>query len=361
MTGKFTRVLTCFSIAASLAACGGGGGGGDAPTVTAAPGTTTTAPVVVPTTTVSTPTVAAVLPDTIVTTTPAATYVAASEEQLAFNLLNTERERCGFGRLAQNAALDAAALAHAEYQLKNNVNSHFEDATAFPLGFTGVLPADRVIAKGYLAPGAVGDEFASVQGPTSKVGLGSKLMRSLLNAPYHLKSLMSGYRDIGVSVRDGADVGSPIARVVLQLDAAYKTADNQQLLASDAVKTYPCEGTTGVDNKLVNESPNPVPGRNLAANPLGSSIYVAVRDGNVLKITSATMTSVATGLPVTLRTPITSENDPNGPCTTGCFKEHQGYVVPDAALATNAKYQVSITGTNNGVAFSRTFEFSTGS
>ena len=328
-TQKIARWLSGVALAA-LASCGGGGGD-PAP---------------------STPQAAAVSAFPV-------TYAAGSEDLAAFNLLNLEREHCGFGNLTQNAQLDAAARAHADYQIFNNLISHVEVA-GNPNGFTGVLPSDRIAAAGYAGAGAVTDEIAGFIGTTQKTGLGEQALRNLLNAPYHLQGLMSGFRDVGLSVRSGLDTGTGSATVILQIDAAFKKSVGPQLLAATAVHTYPCEGTSGVNRRLTNEEPNPVPGRNLSTTPLGSSIYVAVRVGNVLNISSASMIQIGTGQSVTLRAPITAANDPYGPCAAGCFQPHQAYVVADAPLLASTPYQVSINGTNNGIAFTRSFTFTTG-
>ena len=94
---KSTTKTLALSItfAAALAACGGGGGG-----------TTTTA---TPTTPVP------VANGTIVTSVPVATYAAGSDERIAYDYLNAERQKCGFGLLAQDTRLDASAAAHVSY------------------------------------------------------------------------------------------------------------------------------------------------------------------------------------------------------------------------------------------------------
>ncbi|MDO8248223.1 MAG: hypothetical protein Q7T78_00690 [Rhodoferax sp.] len=291
----------------------------------------------------------------------ASSYVAGSEELAAFNLLNFERDRCGFGTLAQSAQLDAAATGHADYQSLNELFTHVQDPVAYPNGFTGEVPSDRVAAAGYPGAGAVADEIVRFAGATRKDGLGTRGLRDLLSAPYHLRGLMGGYRDVGVSVRSSADVGSSARLVYLQINAAYKTGAGPQPLAAGEVSTYPCEGTTGVNRQLRNESPNPIPGRDLAVNPLGAVVYVAAQPGNTLRIRNAAMTEVQTGRTVTLRPPVTAVNDPYRYCQEGCFEPHQGYLAADAPLLANAPYQVVLDGSSNGVAFSRVFTFVTGS
>ena len=341
---RLSLLLTAGGLAL-LSACGGGGGGGATDTngaMTVVNGTTMPTPVAV-----------------VMPTLAASTYAAGSEELSAFNLLNFERDHCGFGLLAQNTQLDAAAKSHADYQILNSVVSHTE--TVATPGFTGRQPLDRIVAKGYTGTGGVTDEIVAYTGIADKTGLGANGIRGLLNAPYHLRGLMGTYRDVGLSVRNSTDLGTSTPSVYLQVDAAYKATAGPIVAGSADINTYPCQGSTGINNKLSNESPNPVPGRDLVTNPLGSVVYLAVKEGNTLTISGASMTQVSNGQPVTLRTPITSANDPYRGCSEGCFKANQAYVAADAPLQTNTAYQVIISGSNNTTTFSRSFTFTTGS
>lgn len=297
---------------------------------------------------------------TIVNFAPDPSY-SGTEEREAFNLLNAERSRCGFGKLKQSAQLDAAARAHTDYQIRNNLDSHFENASQYPAGFTGITQLQRAVAKGYTGAAVVTDEYSFFTGSANKTGRGVKGIRSLLNAPYHVRGMMAGYRDVGLTVRSNADVGAGSPAVYLGLNAGYKQFEGPQLLASNVVATFPCEGSLQVQRQLLDEAPNPVPGRNLAIQPLGSTIYIAVRVGYRLKISSATMTRAGTNRMVRLRTPITSANDPHAPCETGCFEPHEGYIASDAPLEPDTAYEVSIQGTNSGEKFIKSFRFMTGS
>jgi uncharacterized protein YkwD len=346
------RLLPLMALAALLSACGGGSDGdGDGSALPAAPPAQAAAP-------------ASPNPSLAVTSGAPPSYPPGSEELAAYLLLNAERGRCGFGLLAASAPLDAAARAHADYLIINSLNSHLQNASQYPEGFTGTDPAARVRAQGYTDLGGVTDEFAfftSSRPPLSKRGIGVLGVRGLLNAPYHLNGLMSGYRDVGFAVRSKEDTGKGQEGVFVQINAAYTASAGPQLLGSSDVQTYPCDGTTGVNRQLTNETPNPVPGRDLRTAPLGSTVYIAVRQGNRLAITRAAMTRAATGEAVALRPPVTSASDPYGPCLTGCFAPHQAYIVPDAPLLPDTAYTVMLGGTNNGAAFSRSFTFSTGS
>ncbi|NDP62361.1 hypothetical protein [Polaromonas sp.] len=345
----FKAAALVLAVLALLSACGGGSDGDGV------------LPMATP---VQTATPASPNPSLVTTPTAPTTYAPGSEELAAYQLLNAERGLCGFGLLTASAPLDAAARAHADYLIVNSLNSHLEDASRFPEGFTGTNPAARVRAQGYADLGGVTDEFAfftSGNAALPKRGIGVMGIRGLLNAPCHLNGLMSGYRDVGVAVRSRDDTGKGQPGVFVQVNAAYTISAGPQRLGSSDVQTYPCEGTGGVNPQLTNETPNPVPGRDLRTAPLGSTVYIAVREGNRLAITRAAMTRAATGEAVVLRTPVTSANDPYGPCLTGCFGPHQAYVVPDAPLLPDTAYTVMLGGTNNGTAFSRSFSFSTGS
>lgn len=348
---------TLLVLTALLVACGGGGGGGgsgagntpsptNAYAVTCVDGTTKTSAVSqadaqaqCPSPTTST-IVKAALP-------VASTYAAQglTEEQAAFDLLNQERSRCGFGTLAQNAVLDKAAQNHAQWQVLNTYLDHTE-IQGTP-GFTGVNEVARINAVGgYGVVGNSSDDLTSVVD-------GAAAVRGLLNAPFHMVGLLGSFRDIGISINKGMwiDEAKKLRTLsVGQFDLAYTKAAGGQLPASAEVLTYPCEGTTGVERQLTNETPNPVPGRNLAVNPLGVSVLVQLRAGNTLTLTSTSMIQLSNGAAVTLRAPV-----------VGFFgTPASAYVAADAPLLPNTAYQVTLRGTNNGTPFSRTFTFSTG-
>lgn len=335
-----------FSLAAitsaMLVACGGGGGSTTS-ALPAGPATPSTTPA---SSVVTTPVLAMPYSPTL-----------QAEELAAYNLLNAERINCGLGTLTQNNQLDSAAKAHAEWLLGNNYVGHGEVANT--PGFTGANPMDRAVAAGYMTTGQAGgvsEVVTSRQGVSSKASFGVTGLRNLLNAPYHSLGLLGASRDVGIAVRDAVDTASTFGpRVAFTSSLGYRAPEGVQDIAASAVVTYPCAGSTGISRQLLNESPNPVPGRDLATSPLGSSIMMVVREGQTLTVASASMTAVSTGLPVTLRTPVTSANDPNASLGT-----HKAYVAADAPLQANSAYDVVINGANNGTAFTRSFRFTTG-
>ncbi len=347
-------LLAAFSVS-TLVACGGGGGGvgGAGGDVAAGSGSTAIK-------TPQTPTGPAddagdYLPSTIVKAVATANYRAGSESAQAYALLNAERARCGFGLLRQNAALDTAARDHAGWLILNNQMRH-DEVPGTP-GFTGASPLDRVTAAGY-NPGVVSDEISGLYYSGSTQGTGEFGVRALLALPYHQISMLGGYLDVGLSMRGSDRLGTTQSfgpRSVQQFDLGFQASEVRQEPASDEVLTYPCDGTTGVFYEMTNETPNPVPGRDLLASPLGSSILVSVRSGQALAITSATMKTRYGNTPVALRPTMTRDNDPNA-----ILQSHQALIVPDHSLLPSTDYVVKIVGSNDGVAFTRTISFATG-
>jgi uncharacterized protein YkwD len=341
---KLNFLVSAF--AATLVACGGGGGG-------SAPATPTT-PIIA-----TAPVAATTVP--IVTSVPVSTYAAGSEEKAAFDLLNAERAACGFGLLAQNTALDNAARGHADWLLTNNYVGHYQ-AVGTP-GFTGVVPEDRMTFAGYAVLNSFGSTEVASDTGGNKSGIGIVRVRSLLNAPYHMLGMVRGWRDLGISVRDNTDVSSSnitLSSSRLIIDFGSKNISGLQEPIIGNVRTYPCNGTTGVNRQLVNETPNPVPKRDLFINPLGSSIGVAIALGHTIAISNASILNAATGAGVVVRPAVTAANDPNATGGIYFLNFNEAFISADAPLAALTTYQATINGTDNGVAFSRTFSFTTG-
>jgi hypothetical protein len=323
-----------------LAACGGGGGGTS----------TTTSP----------PPADPFVPSTITAATVSPTYPDGSEELTAYNTLNNARTRCGFGGLNQNTQLDTAAQDHNNYQSVNNAFDHFQD----PLwpGFTGVTAQARGVAAGYTGQISFAEGLTYSRNNTVKTGSGAKQMAILLSAPYHLRDLVDLHREVGIKVTSsgptgsGADVivsGTFAPAIRLAVSLSSRNAFPVQRQSSTDVLTYPCAGITGTAYQLTGEEPNPVTPRNLATNPIGQPILVQVLLGRTLVITSATVTGPSG--PVVLLPVMTAANDPNGRLTPNL-----AMIMPDLPMLPNTSYAVVINGTSNGVTFTRSFSFSTG-
>jgi uncharacterized protein YkwD len=288
-----------------------------------------------------TPVVAAPIASTIVTTPPAAYIQQAGSvsnyETLEFNAINTARSTCGFGYLKQNTQLDAAARGHADYLMSSGVFvGHIQIKGTATYSLT-----DRINLSGYKM--SSGSEVVAVN------RMGASAVATLLAAPYHAAGLLSGAVDVGVGVKYRSD--EKLASFV----ANYGTplGGKNQLQAADEVLTYPCQGVTETATALFGEDPHPIPSRVLTQNPIGQPIYVRLLQGRKLVITAVTVTG-PTGSVALLPT-MTKVNDPNQRLT-----ENEAFIMPDREMAPNSSYSVMLTGTNNGVAFTKNFTFTTG-
>ena len=324
---KFSVLLIA---AAVLSACGGGGGAG-APATATATGAAAPAPITLPSAPV------------------AAGYAAGSQQGEAFALLNSERVKCGFGSLAKSAALDVAAGAHANFLAENGTQyGHFEVA-GLPF-FSGVVEQDRAKAAGYLDP--VAAVLASSFGPlaASQARTISMQVRDLLGAPYHLLAAIDDYARVGVGYASKV-TGT---RETKALNITLGDPGNNPLDAAE-VYTYPCAGSTSVNSRLVDETPSPIP-LNLAQDfrLYGTPIGVKVRTGKVLNLTGATVTPSAGGAAVPAQI-VSLANTPQ----PALMRADSAYVLPTSPLTPSTTYTVQLAGTSDGVAFTKTFSFTT--
>ena len=333
---RISLFLATIAISFTMIACGGGGAG----TVAVVPDSQTV-PIV-----------------GVAYASP--TYAALSEEKSAYDVNNTARKTCGFGYLKQNVSLDTAASNHIAWNVYNSLFGHTE--TLGTLGFTGADPAQRMQSAGY-ANGVLYGEVLTAVPSIGTTGLGQSGSTTLLAAPYHLIGLMSGNREVGISVRSGGDLGSgadvmyagspPFSQLVV--DMASSTSNLPQQQGASDVLTYPCQGVTNTAKSVTNETPNPILYRQLAVQPIGQPVFVQVQAGRTLVITSSSISTTVGSNPVVIATTLTKANDPASE-----LAGNQAMIIPDVPLVANTQYTVTIQGTNNGEVFLKNFTFTTG-
>lgn len=336
---RFTSFIVAAFLGLSLAACGGGGGGGTA--TTPQPPTTPSNP--------STP--GGGTSTSLQTSVPAATYATTSAEASAYKILNQERLRCGVGLLAQNSSLDTAAAGQTNYQVLRQLEGTFgsHNQTAGLSGYVATTPADRVAIAGYKGT-YIGEDIAYAKPDQANDLTGENLVRSLLATVYHQSSVLDGFRDVGVSVGFPDKAPAATRFPVLTLNLGYLSSQGAQ--EPTDVVTYPCEGSTGVQPAMIGESPDPFTGLGFAAGPtVGHPILVRAPTGKVIKLTSASLTAGAKIVPSVLYHVSDDKNN--------LLKPHQAFVIPREGLAVSTTYQVNVTGTVDGAAFSRSFSFTT--
>lgn len=288
------------------------------------------------------------------TSVPASTYTAGSAEAEAFTVLNNERQRCGFGLLAQSTKLDTAAGNHAAY-LTNLMNAnaaptgHTEDAAN--AGFTGATPDVRISGSGYAAT-AWGEDVGFYNLGTGSVStdaaFGAALVHNLMATVYHQASLLHGFRDVGLGV-SYASTSTAYPEAVLVADLGT-TSDMQG--PADVV-SYPCNGSVNVQPYMLGESPNPFAGLGFAPDSsTGQPIYFHSASGTTINLTSASITASG-GASITTYLYGASQ-DPNG-----LLSSNEAFVIPRAGLEQGTTYSVTVNGTVDGTAFTRSFSFST--
>lgn len=319
--------LPALSVAAAmmLAACGGGGGSGGTSNNGSSTGGTPPA---------STATSANVA-------TPQ--YAASSSQLAAFNLLNQERQQCGFPAIAENTQLDSAAAAHAQYMGQNG-GTITDTEVSGNAGFTGESYANRAGHFGYPQNvplgGLSGGYYTNASLTASQYG--QQLVVGWLSGVYHIGITLAPATSIGVGVNQITYNGFPEIQASL-------TVANLQPMTTGGPLTFPCQGTTGVAYLAGGETPTPP---NTSGN-WGTPVAVVGNPGDTVVLQAGTMTDTS-GHVISLQL-LDSANDPNK-----LLPAYEGVAYPSAPLAANTTYAVSITGTVNGTAFSRNFSFTTG-
>lgn len=323
------RLAACTLAAALLlAACGGGGGDSG-----------------------SSSAFAPVAPQPVNPAVPPAAYTDASQRAL-YEQLNTARLGAGAGAVAQNTRLDAAAAAHLAYLRLNGVSAGHTEQFGRP-GFTGSAPGARVSAAGYAwrlvsEDLAWGTRFTALQ-----------CLDLLLSSVYHLASLMGEQRDMGVAF---GPAGGDFNGCVFNFGVLQGSSEQQP--ASGVVKAYPYPGQQGVATSFTpaTESPNPLP--DVGSDSVGQPVFVSMRaqgdSGNEGYTVSSFTLRDASGATVPARL---IANATPGPGVTadpeGHLRGGEVFLVPLSPLAGASTYTVAFAGSNRGVAYTATWQFTT--
>lgn len=315
------RFLIAALVAAStLAACGGGGDSTGAGPVAGSPLAGT--PAVPPT----------AAPDP---SAPALTNNIAVDGR---NWINYRRAQAGVPAVTENALINRAALGHSEYLRTNNVMSH--DQKPGTPGFTGVTLKDRLNAAGYTIPDSGYAYGEVISGTTNSSGF--FMAEELITAIYHRFVMFEPkFREIGTGAATSASRYN------------YFTADFATRggfgpgIAANTVVTWPFNGQTGVTPNFYSdtEDPDPVAGINEVGYPISvhanidspvtmESFTVRPRGGANLQVQVVNSSATA--------------------------KERTAVaIVPLAPLRSATTYEVSFSGTVNGVPVTRAWSFTT--
>lgn len=300
-------------VALALAACGGGSNN-------------TTPPVAV------TPTPVAPAPQE--PNAPAVTNNIATD---GLNWLNFRRSQSGMPVLARASLVDLAAQRHSDYQRVNNTVTH--DQVAGNPGFTGVSLYDRLVQVGYATPTYFYGEVISASTSSS----GVYLAEELITAIYHRFVIFEPrFKEIGAGA---ATSGAGYTYFTTNFTANNGYGPG---IGAGNVATWPASGQSNVTRNFQSdfEEPDPVANQNEVGYPV--SVHA---DANVsLTVTSFTMRPRGgSNLNVKLLSQANDEHTPQSAAS----------IIPLAVLTANTTYDVSFTGTADGMPFTKTWSFTT--
>jgi uncharacterized protein YkwD len=313
MRRNWRHPASALAAALALAACGGGGDSNGNSTVSQS---------------------AAVA----ATQDPGAPQASGNTANDGYAWFNYRRQQVGLAPFQRNANIDAAALGHSNYQRINNVITHVQ--TPGKPGFTGAQVNDRLIAAGYTLPK---DDYAfgEVISSTSSTS-GFNAAEDLIAAIYHRFLIFEPmFKDAG----SGAATASGGSTY---FTTNFATIGLNGGLKSGTVVTYPYAGQQRVPPNFFsdNESPDPVPSRNEVGYPI--SIH-----GNIVStLVTASFTIRPHGgdpLPVQV---LTNAVDSHTPASAAA-------IIPLSRLAGATTYDVSFTGSIDGVPLTRAWSFTT--
>lgn len=251
------------------------------------------------------------------------------------NQFSLARTSCGLSGLSVDTALDDIAIRHANYikyvfanSTPTSFNAHVENkindiasvtGSSNPF-FGGLEFSDRLSNANYpnAQYGATENIAQSVYYSSAGNFLSTdevvtSMAKSLLAAPYHLRSLMlppSSLVGTGMVTYKphGKSVNNNRGYVLVSHASATQTTKDKTV---SGVFTYPCQDVTGTVTALYDETPNPVKGtgRNLRTDPIGQPIYVSMPSADKIKVSNIKFrdTQRNTNVPIQL---IDFDNDP---------------------------------------------------
>ena len=273
-----------------------------------------------------------------------------SQRADALDTLNSYRTQCGFNSLKQNTLLDTSAQGHAIYNQMNKIATHFQSPSN--PGYTGNSLVDRLKASGYqfsraneiLATSYGGTLFAGISSSGIEIPntaqTGRTLLKMLLSTVYHLEGAMADYNEVGVGYSvSGNEVGVPNETNYwssLVVNSGDSLGTDSPIYKGTDIRTFPCNGVSGISPAFLKENPNPYPERDFTINPMGTPIFITAPNQQKLAISGAVFKNTQTG-EVLKSHILSSDNDPNK-----LLKDWQGFVIPDTILQSNTEYVVNI-------------------
>lgn len=251
--------------------------------------------------------------------------------------INYRRQQAGLAVSRRDARIDSAASAHAVYQQLNNVVTH--DEVAGKTAFSGTTATDRLRAAGYPLGTALadGEVIAAIAEPD-----GFAAAEGLLAAIYH-RYLMLEPRF------DQAGAGSAHrAGGYYWLDVNFVASRSGTGLGDRRVAVWPAPSQGNVRTEFLSdqETPDPVPGRNLVGYPL--SVHADL--GKMLRVGSFSVRENG-GDPLAVRL-LDGSTDADTPASAAA-------IIPLSPLRGATRHDVTFSGTLDGAPLTLSWSFTT--
>ncbi|WP_236001830.1 spore germination YkwD domain-containing protein [Paraburkholderia elongata] len=260
-----------------------------------------------------------------------------------FAALNQARQSCGFTALEENTLLDKASDNHAQYMGVNNAGGDTESTSN--ADFTCATYVARAAAVGFPAS-TFGAGVSAVEysvSASTNTQYGQALISEWLGGAYHGPAVLVPSGVVGIGTYQTSYNGYPEVRASISL---LNTTLGH--ISSNAPLTYACQGSTGVLYSVVGEQPAPPN----TSGSFGTPIAVVGNPSDTIVLQSGTLTD-SSGHAVSLQL-LDSADDPNE-----ILAPYMASAYPTAPLTAGTSYTASITGIDNGTAFTRTFSFTT--
>lgn len=324
---RHLSLIPALLAAALLGACGGGGGGASGTDSGSGAGAVSGGAIV------GTPAV-------VLTQEPGAPAMSNNIATDGFNWINYRRAQMGVATLARSSLIDKAAQGHSDYLKTNNTVSH--DQVAGNPGFTGVNLLNRLNGAGYQFNGSAAYAYGEVIAGAASTS-GFFLAEELITAIYHRFVIFDpSFKEAG----SGNAVGAA--------NYAYFTTDfaanngNGAGLGRGRIVGYPFAGQTNVTTSFSSdhESPDPVPNQDIVGYPI--SVHADITA--TVNVQTFTVRPRG-GSPMAVRL-LTYTTDSE-------TSKSVAAIIPLAVLAAGTVYDVTFTGTVDGIDASRNWSFTT--
>nr|WP_317199349.1 CAP domain-containing protein [uncultured Psychrobacter sp.] len=237
---------------------------------------------------------------------------------VANNTISLARTSCGLNGLSDDTELGNVAIKHGNYirhvyanSTPTSFNAHTENSISNIAAVTGnnnpffggVSFGKRLSNAGYsnVNHGVTENIAQTVYYSTADNIVASEvaslsMTKSLLAAPYHLRSLMMPGSSLTgssmVAYEPFNKSGFKHAKGYVLVNHAAVT-DSSKNNTVEGIFTYPCNGVTGTVTALYNESPNPfrnpnggLPTRDLQKNPIGQPVYINMPSAQSIKVSN---------------------------------------------------------------------------